>query len=143
MNTEDTKESEAKESRFRNKVINSILFVVGLISLILGSIGIVLPVLPTTPFLLLSAACFAKSSKKFYNWLMNNRVLGTFIKNYKEGKGMPIKTKIFTLSTLWITILITIFFFVKILWVQIILWIIVIAVSTHIILIRPKNRSCE
>ncbi|HEC37211.1 hypothetical protein LCGC14_1574120 [marine sediment metagenome] len=141
MNTEDTKESEAKESRFRNKVINSILFVVGLISLILGSIGIVLPVLPTTPFLLLSAACFAKSSKKFYNWLMNNRVLGTFIKNYKEGKGMPIKTKIFTLSTLWITILITIFFFVKILWVQIILWIIVIAVSTHIILIRPKNRS--
>ena len=141
MNTEDTKESEAKESRFRNKVINSIVFVVGLISLILGAIGIVLPVLPTTPFLLLSAACFAKSSKKFYNWLMNNRVFGTIIKNYKEGKGMPIKTKIFTLSTLWITMMITIFFFVKILWVQIILWIIVIAVSTHIILIRPKNRS--
>jgi hypothetical protein len=141
MSTEDTKESEAKESRFRNKVINSIVFVVGLISLILGAIGIVLPVLPTTPFLLLSAACFAKSSKKFYNWLMNNRVFGTIIKNYKEGKGMPIKTKIFTLSTLWITIMITIFFFVKILWLQIILWIIVIAVSTHIILIRPKNRS--
>lgn len=141
MNTEDTKENEAKESRFRNKVINSIVFVVGLISLILGAIGIVLPVLPTTPFLLLSAACFAKSSKRFYNWLMNNRVLGTIIKNYKEGKGMPIKTKIFTLSTLWITIMITIFFFVKILWVQIILWIIVIAVSTHIILIRPKERS--
>ena len=141
MNTEDTKENEAKKSTCRNKVINSILFVVGLISLILGAIGIVLPVLPTTPFLLLSAACFAKSSKKFYNWLMNNRVFGTIIKNYKEGKGMPIKTKIFTLSTLWITIMITIFFFVKILWLQIILWIIVIAVSTHIILIRPKNRS--
>jgi len=141
MNTEDTKESESKEKRFRNKVIDALISLVGIISLILGSIGIVLPVLPTTPFLLLSAACFAKSSKRFYNWLMNNRILGTFIKNYKEGLGMPIKTKIFTLSTLWITIMITIFFFVKILWVQIILWIIVIAVSTHIILIRPKNRS--
>ena len=90
MNTEDTKESEVKEKRFRKKVIDALISLVGIISLILGSIGIVLPVLPTTPFLLLSAACFAKSSKRFYNWLMNNRILGTFIKNYKEGLGMPI-----------------------------------------------------
>ena len=141
MNTEANKENEAKERKFRHKIIDALIFIGGMVSLIIGIIGIVLPVIPTTPLLLLAAACFAKSSKKFYNWLMNNRILGTIIKNYKEGKGMPIKTKIFTLSTLWITIMITIFFFVKILWVQIILWIIVIAVSTHIILIRPKNRS--
>ncbi len=141
MNTEANKENEAKERKFRHKIIDALIFIGGMVSLIIGIIGIVLPVIPTTPLLLLAAACFAKSSKKFYNWLMNNRILGTIIKNYKEGKGMPIKTKIFTLSTLWITIMITIFFFVKILWIQIILWIIVLAVSTHIILIRPKNRS--
>ncbi len=141
MNTEANKENEAKERKFRNKIIDALIFIGGMISLIIGIIGIVLPIVPTTPLLLLAAYCFAKSSNKFYNWLMNNRILGTIIKNYKEGKGMPIKTKIFTLATLWITIMITIFFFVKILWVQIILWIIVIAVSTHIILIRPKNRS--
>lgn len=76
----------------------------GMITLVLGAIGVVLPILPTTPFLLASAACFCKSSPRMYNWLLNNKWLGEYIKNYKEGKGLTVKTKITALSVLWATI---------------------------------------
>jgi uncharacterized membrane protein YbaN (DUF454 family) len=70
----------------------------------LGAIGIVFPILPTTPFLLAAAACFCKSSKRMYSWLMNNKWFGEYIKNYKEGRGLPLKTKITALVVLWVTI---------------------------------------
>ena len=123
----------------RKKILKALYFIGGTISLILGIIGIVLPILPTTPFLLLAAACYARSSEKFYNWLLNNRILGSYIRNYIEGRGMPIKVKIFTISMLWITILISAFLIIQIIWVRVVLIIIAIAVTIHIILIRPKK----
>ncbi len=134
-------ELELDNKKPRKKIVKALYFIGGTISLILGIIGIVLPILPTTPFLLLAAACYAKSSKKFYDWLLNNKILGAYIRNYIEGKGMPIKVKIFTISLLWITILISAFLFIQILWVRIVLIIIAIAVTIHIILIRPKNKE--
>ena len=116
-------------------------FIGGTLSLGLGIIGIVLPILPTTPFLLLAAACYARSSKKFHDWLLNNRILGSYIRNYIEGKGMPVKQKIFTISFLWITILISACLFIQILWIRYLLIIIAIGVSIHISLIKPKNRE--
>ena len=116
-------------------------FTGGIICLSLGIIGIILPILPTTPFLLLAAACFSRSSERFYNWLLNNRILGSYIRNYREGKGMPKKVKIFTISMLWITILLTSFIFIQIIWVRYVLIIIAIAVTIHIILIRPKKKE--
>jgi uncharacterized protein len=77
---------------------------VGLICLFLGSIGMVLPFLPTTPFLLAASACFCKSSPRLNNWLLNNKWFGIYIKNYKEGRGIPLKTKIAVLALLWATI---------------------------------------
>jgi len=123
----------------RRKTINRLIFFGGTITLILGIIGIVIPILPTTPFLLLTAAAYAKSSKRFYNWLLNNRILGMYIRNYKEGKGMPLKLKIFTISVLWMTISISIIFLTKTIWLQIILIGIALAVSIHIIRIKPKS----
>jgi uncharacterized membrane protein YbaN (DUF454 family) len=123
----------------RRKTINRFIFLGGTFTLILGIIGIVIPILPTTPFLLLTAAAYAKSSKRFYNWLLNSRILGMYIRNYKEGKGMPLKLKIFTISALWITISISLIFLTKMIWLQILLIIIAIAVSIHIIGIKPKN----
>lgn len=127
----------------RSKIIKSLYFLGGTISLILGIIGIVLPILPTTPFLLLAAACYARSSEKFYNWLLNNRILGSYIRNYLEGKGMPKKVKIFTISMLWTTILISAFLIIQIIWVRVVLIIIAIGVTIHIILIRPKKEKTE
>jgi len=136
-------ELELDDKKPRKKIVIALYFLGGTISLSLGIIGIVLPILPTTPFLLLAAACYARSSQRVYNWLLNNRILGAYIRNYIEGRGMPIKVKIFTISLLWITILISAFFFIQIFWVRIVLIIIAIAVTTHIILIRPKNKEVQ
>jgi len=88
------------------------LCAIGCISLVLGIAGIVLPVLPTTPFLLLTAACFAKGSTRFYSWLMNHRWFGPYIENYRSGRGMPMRTKLITIGLLWLSIGTSVIFFV-------------------------------
>ena len=88
----------------KSKIINGILISFGTLFLIIGLIGIIIPILPTTPFLLLAAACYFKSSKKFYNWMMNNKIFGNYIKNYLENKGIPIKVKLISVIILWFTI---------------------------------------
>ena len=82
-----------------------ILALLGTISLVLGVIGIFLPVLPTTPFLLLSAALYMRSSGRLYNWLMSHRHLGPYIKNFMVHKSIPLKVKIISVSMVWITLL--------------------------------------
>jgi hypothetical protein len=116
--------------------IKPILIVAGTLFVGLGVIGIFLPVLPTTPFLLLAAACYAKSSRRFYCWLLNNRWFGVYIKNYRQKKGMPLKIKIFTVVLLWLTILVSVIFAVQSLAVRIILIIIAFGVSLHILSIK-------
>lgn len=83
--------------RFKRKIIKAVLLVVGWLSVILGVIGIFLPVMPTTPFLLLAAACFMRTSPKFYNWLVGHPQLGKYVVYYMEGKGIPFKAKIYTI----------------------------------------------
>ena len=124
----------------KKKIQNRLIFLGGTITLILGIIGIFIPILPTTPFLLISAAAYAKSSSRFHHWLLNNKILGFYIRNYKEGLGMPLKVKILTLTLLWVTIAISALL-ISILWVQILLIIIAFAVSIHIILIKPKKND--
>ncbi|MBD3211259.1 MAG: DUF454 family protein [Candidatus Lokiarchaeota archaeon] len=128
----------SKELQISQSRVKRILYyIAGTISLALGIIGMVFPILPTTPFLLLSAACYVRSSEKAYNWLIHNKIFGKIIRDYREGKGLPIKLKVITIILLWITILISIFF-ITILWIQILLIIIATLVSIHIILIKPK-----
>ena len=80
-------------------------FSCGFLSMVIGLIGIVVPGLPTTPLMILAAACFAKSSQKFYDWIINNRLFGKHVINYREGKGIPKKSKPVILSTLWFFVL--------------------------------------
>ena len=87
----------------------------------IGILGIFIPVLPTTPFFLLAATLYAKSSKRFYDWLLSNRFFGKYIKNYREGKGITLKIKISTIALLWITIGCSALFAVNILIVKCIL----------------------
>ncbi|KYK23840.1 hypothetical protein AYK24_00870 [Thermoplasmatales archaeon SG8-52-4] len=124
-----------------NKTFRYMLIIAGTLFLGFGIIGIFLPILPTTPFLLLAAACYARSSQRFYNWLMNNKLFGNYIKNYHEGRGVPLKFKIFTISLLWITILASIFFVIKNFWVEIMLIIIAIGVTIHILTIKTYQHE--
>ena len=70
----------------------------GLISLVLGSIGVVLPVLPTTPFLLLSSYCFAKGSERFNNWFINTKLYKNNLESFVEKREMTLKQKICILA---------------------------------------------
>lgn len=86
------------------KIVRALWFIAGTICVVLGAIGIVFPILPTTPFLLAAAACYYKSSERMHRWLLNNRWFGEYIRNYTEGKGLTKRTKITALTVLWATI---------------------------------------
>ena len=131
----------------RDKLIRTLWFIAGTICLALGAIGIILPILPTTPFLLAAAACYCKSSDKMYRWLLNNKWFGEYIRNYKEGRGLPMKTKVIALAILWITIIFSTIFLLHhllptqlVLPMQLIMLIVAIAVSMHILKL-PTFRS--
>ncbi|HDQ05991.1 MAG TPA: DUF454 domain-containing protein [Candidatus Bathyarchaeota archaeon] len=136
-------ESElTQETNTRQKFVRALFFAAGTVSLTLGAIGIVLPLLPTTPLLLLALACYCRSSKRMTKWVLTNKYFGSYIRRYKEGKGVPIKTKIVALATLWITISFSAFFIVNRWWiVQLILFIIAVAVSAHIIRLPTYRKN--
>ncbi len=119
-----------------NRFVRWLLIAAGTFSVFLGLLGIILPLLPTTPFLLLAAASYAKSSEKFYHWLINNRFFGSYIKNYRDGKGIPLRVKITAISFLWTTILITAVFFIPVIAVKILLIVIAVGVTVHIVKIH-------
>ncbi|MCB0804667.1 MAG: YbaN family protein [Bacteroidales bacterium] len=117
------------------------LLVLGFLSTGLGFLGIFVPLLPTTAFLLLAAWAFARSSERFYNWLLNNRLFGKYITSYLEGRGVPRQTKIWSVVLLWITILASALFFVGNIWIQVLLLLIALGVSIHIITLPASDKD--
>lgn len=115
-----------------------LLIICGILCIILGCVGIVIPIIPTTPFILLAGICFASSSQKLYEKLANSKFFGLFIKNYKEKCGIPKNVKIFTLIFLWISLLVSAAIFRKY-YIWIILGVVGIAVTIHILLIKTKK----
>jgi uncharacterized membrane protein YbaN (DUF454 family) len=101
-----------------------------------GIVGIFLPLLPTTPFLLLAAACYVRSSKRFYHSLISNRLFGDYIRNYIERRGVPLRLKVSSLALLWVTIACSAAFATDTLWVRIVLVVIAIGVTAHILSLR-------
>jgi uncharacterized membrane protein YbaN (DUF454 family) len=99
------------------------------------------PVLPTTPFLLLAAICYARSSERFYHWLLNNRWFGEYIKNYREGRGIPLREKTLTLIALWLTIGFTTLLVVSAWWGQLILLGVAVGVTIHLVRIKTFKRD--
>jgi len=122
-------------------LLRSLLIVSGTVCVGLGMLGIFLPLLPTTPFLLLAAACYIRSSEKFYRWLIANRWFGKYIRNYREGRGVPLSTKVMAISLLWITIGYSAFFVVDILAVRILLILIAAGVTVHLVLLKTYRRE--
>jgi uncharacterized membrane protein YbaN (DUF454 family) len=125
----------------KNRVVRALLIVAGTISLVFAAVGLVLPLLPTTPLLLLAVACYCRSSERLYTWLINNRWFGEYIRNYREGKGIPLRTKVFAVTVLWVTISISAVFLVPILIVQALLLVIAVAVSIHILRLPTYRKN--
>ncbi len=123
-----------------NPVKRLLLIIAGIISLGLGLLGIPLPLLPTTPFLLLSAWCFARSSERFYRWLIFHPYFGEYIRNYREKGGVTLKVKVFTIALLWVTISSSAIWAVDLWWVRGVLFVIAVGVTTHVVSLKtiPK-----
>ena len=91
--------------QLRHAWLRPLLLGAGWLSMALGVIGIFLPVLPTTPFLLLAAACFVRSSPRVYVWLVTHPRLGPWIRDYLDGEGIPLKAKFYSIGLMWPSIL--------------------------------------
>ena len=118
-----------------NPITKIALNVVGSISVLLAIAGVFLPLLPTTPFLLLASACYLRGSKRLHGWLMRNRLLGPYIAGIQQGRGIPLRAKIITMALLWGSILFSVYR-VDVIAVQSILVIIGVAISTLILRIK-------
>ena len=127
---------KSKSSLYKYFLIALGWFLVGL-----GVIGIFVPLMPTTIFFILAAACFARSSEKFYNWLIYHPKFGKFIRDYREHRGMPLKSKIIAVSMLLITIGSSAVFFTEKIYVRIILAVIAVGVSSYIISLKTIKQT--
>ena len=120
-------------------VRRAVLFGVGVLSLGTGVVGMFVPLLPTTCFLLLAAWCFGKSSPRLHQWMFHNQWFGVYLRDYKEGRGIPRAVKIGSLSLLWLTIGGTVVFAISVLWVRILLVGIALAVTAHVTMLRNSQ----
>lgn len=124
------------------RIAKPLLIACGTLCVLLAVFGIVLPLLPTTPFLLLAAFCYARSSQRFYDRLMGNRWFGAYLRNYREGRGIPLRQKLSSLALLWLTIGYAAGFVVAPLWGKLLLLAIAAAVTWHLITVgtgRPEG----
>lgn len=110
-----------------------VLTILGLLSLGLAIAGIFLPLLPTTPLLLLSAALFLRSSPRLYDWLLNHPRLGPYIKNFREYRAIPLRVKVVSVSLVWLTLGYCVVFVVEPLWLRTILLLLAVCISWHIL----------
>ena len=121
----------------REKTAKLIYNIIGTISLIIAFIGVVLPVLPTTPFVLLSAACYYKGSERLHRWLSSNKVFGPIIRDYEEHKGMKKTTKIRALTIMWAAVLTSAFIILSTWTMQAL--VILVAVVGTVAMLRTKT----
>jgi len=119
------------DRRVASKGLRILLLTIGGVSLALGVIGIFLPLLPTTPFLLLTAACYIRSSLRFYNWLVSHPLLSKYLLPYLDGKGIPRKAKYYTTLPLWVSLLVS-SWLVPLVWVRAGLILIGVCVTVYI-----------
>ncbi|WP_158734884.1 YbaN family protein [Alteribacillus sp. YIM 98480] len=124
-----------------NPLKKALFITLGSVSIFLGIIGIILPLLPTTPFLLLAAYCYARSSKRLYEKLLHTKYLGTYIKNYRAGKGIPFKSKIIAVLVLWISVSFSIFLIVPLAIVQILLFIVAAYITYYIMSLKTYKKQ--
>jgi len=106
----------------------------------LGFIGIIVPGLPTTPFLLLAAGCYVRSSDRLYSWLLEHRLFGKHIHNFRETRSIPLASKIVSITMMWIMIGLSVCLFIKIVPVRIIIVLLGI-IGSLVVLFIPTTRK--
>ena len=122
-----------------NRFFRNGILAVGFLATALAIIGIFLPLLPTVPLLLLAAACFARSSERFHNWLLNHQKLGPIIHCYLNGQGVPVRAKITAIGLIWFSISISVFF-INPFWLKFLLVIIGFGVTLYLLSLATAQK---
>ncbi|MDT8419157.1 MAG: YbaN family protein [Desulfuromonadales bacterium] len=116
-----------------NRGLRIALAVIGLLSTLLGVIGIFVPLLPTVPLLLLATACFARSSERFHHRLLEHPQLGPMVRGYLHGQGIPLRAKVRAIALIWASISLSALFFIPLLWVKILLITIGLCITIYLL----------
>jgi len=124
--------TERNNNHVKSPFLRWVLIFCGWTSIGCGVIGIFLPIVPTVPFLLLAAACFAKSSERFHRWLMEHNHLGPLLHDYLKGSGIPLKAKLMTISLIWISFPTSAVLFAEALWLKVLLIAAAVAISSYL-----------
>ncbi|NTW24094.1 MAG: DUF454 domain-containing protein [Lentimicrobium sp.] len=135
------KYKDVSKNGLKSPLVRSFLMIGGVIAALLGFTGIFIPLLPTTPFLLLASWCFVRSSDRMNSLLLHNRYLGPYISNYKSGKGITLRNKAYSLGFLWITLSSSVIFGPPYRWLWIGLIMIGVAVTFHILKFKTLKKK--
>lgn len=125
--------NQAAPSTVGSRLVRGLLIAAGSLFVGIGILGIFLPLLPTTVFFLIAAACYGKSSPAAYRWLTTNRFFGRYLRDYKERRGATVGTKLFSIGSLWLGIGATLYFLSFAFWPLLILSAVAIAVTVHLV----------
>jgi uncharacterized protein len=119
-----------------NSAKKALLISAGSLCIVLAVLGVFLPLLPTTPFLLLASACYVRSSERLHGWLMGNRLLGGYIRNFKERRGIPVRAKVVTVLLLWLPLLYSVYR-LDILWLE--LGLVLMGLAWSVLIFRMRS----
>jgi len=117
----------------KSKLSRRLWIAAGTFFVVIGAVGIILPLLPTTPFLLAAAACYSRGSERLYNWLLGNRWFGKFIKDYMEKRAIPLRAKVLAVCVIWLTIGVSVSLAVHSLPVKLVLVVIAAGITMYLL----------
>ena len=132
-----------RTARSRSRPVRILFNIAGAIALALGLLGIFLPLLPTTPFVLLAAACFARGSERFHQWLLANRTFGPMVNEWERHRSLPYRTKVTAIVLMSLTMAVSIVFFVRPLWLRIALALCGVALAVWMYRIPSRDRPAR
>lgn len=130
---------QRRSTKVANPLLRKALVAAGFTCTGLGVVGIFVPLLPTTPFLLLAAACFSRSSDLFHSWLLSHKRLGPIISGYLDGAGIPARAKAVSIGMVWLTLPPSALLLVPVVWLQALLMLLAIAITIHLLRLPTRK----
>jgi uncharacterized membrane protein YbaN (DUF454 family) len=122
----------------KSRIPRPVLLALGWTCVVLGFVGVFVPGLPTTTFLLVAAWCFYRSSERAHVWLMENRLLGPYVRDFLSGKGMPLKSKVIAITMMWLTCGSSAYFFVHPVWAKVLVLACAVIGTVVVVRVRPR-----
>lgn len=123
-----------------SRAVRALYWAAGTLCVALGVLGLFLPVLPTTPFMLAAAACYARASERFYLWLINHKVFGPTLREWRRHRSIPWRTKLWAIGLMSASLSTSIVFFVRPVWLKVVLAVMGVVLAAWLYRIPSRDR---